>query len=498
MNRTIVSFAGVVVALAAVTGAATALAPAPDTATRPATQGTVARKPVERSTLLCPGVEGTDYASTTWTSYTPPGTGGTDDGTASLRPAQRSDGAGGTATGGGGKPVAPLTRPGTPVTADGGRTTPALTGTADGRLAPGWAAQATTTVDAGAGRGLLGTSCTAPGADFWFPGASTAAGRQDYVHLINPDPTAAVVDIELYDANGAVKTTGGDGITVPGGATVPVLLSTLAAGHAGDLTVHVAVRSGRVGADLQAMDAKAGGDWLPATAPPAADAVIPGIPADATSVRLIAYATGDNDADLKVQLLTPQGPITPAGHETLHVKSGMTTAVDLPSLTQGEPGSLRLTPTDRGGAPFVAAVRVTRGKGLNQETAFIPATAPVGARATAADNRAKGSTIALTAPTAAATVRISSSAGSGGGSPATTTVTVRPGTTVAVAPPAPAGLKGTFAVTVETLSGGPVHASRMLALPQDAVPAFTIQPLPDDGGTVAVPVARQDLTVLQR
>lgn len=51
-------------------------------------------------------------------------------------------------------------------------------------------------------------------------------------------------------------------------------------------------------------------------------------------------------------------------------------------------------------------------------------------------------------------------------------------------------------MTVERLSGGPVHASRMLALPQGGVPMFTIQSLPDDRGVVAVPEAGQDLSLL--
>ncbi len=66
---------------------------------------------------------------------------------------------------------------------------------------------------------------------------------------------------------------------------------------------------------------------------------MPGIPKDATSVRLIAFTPGDSDADLKVRLSSPTGMITPAGHETVHVKAGMTTAVDLGDVTRGDPGS---------------------------------------------------------------------------------------------------------------------------------------------------------------
>ncbi|MGG8406170.1 DUF5719 family protein, partial [Streptomyces sp. 12297] len=122
-----------------------------------------------------------------------------------------------------------------------------------------------------------------------------------------------------------------------------------------------------------------------------------------------------------------------------------------------------------------------------------------GCRATVADNRAAGVTLSLTAPAADATVKVTASPGTGGGSAATKTYTVKAGTTQAVKPPVPAGLKGSYALTVETVSGGPVHAARTLTLPHDdGVLMFTVQTLQDDHGTVAVPRATQDLSVLGR
>lgn len=112
----------------------------------------------------------------------------------------------------------------------------------------------------------------------------------------------------------------GDGITVRPRADEPVLLSTLATAKEADLTVHVRVRSGRVAAAVQALDDKRGGDWLAAAADPAASLVLPGIPEDATSVTLVAFTPGETDADLKLRLASPNGPITPAYNETLHVK----------------------------------------------------------------------------------------------------------------------------------------------------------------------------------
>ncbi|MFB7501054.1 DUF5719 family protein [Streptomyces sp. NPDC056161] len=501
MKRTTLSLIAGTAALAAVTGFATLETPAASGAAAPEA---AAQLPVERTSLLCPAPSLSDIAETSYTSFTPVTKGTKGDGKAELKPVteESADGTGDTGKGKGSKkdaePVLTPEAPGTPATGDtSGSDTPALAGTAEGKSAPGWTVQETTSIAAGTGRGLQGVTCTAADTEFWFPGVSTAADRTDYVHLTNPDDGAAVVDLDLYGKDGAIKSTVGEGITVPPHSSKPVLLSTLAGDAQSDLTLHVNVRSGRVGAAVQALDAKTGGDWLAAAGDPADTLVLPGIPKDATDVRLIAFTPSDSDADLKIRLASADGLITPAGNETLRVKAGMTTAADLGELTRGEAGSLVLMPGDQS-VPVIAALRVTRGKGDKQETAFIPATEPVGARATAVGNSAKGTTLSVTAPTAAAEIKVTASAGTEGGTPVTKSYRVKAGSTQDIEIPAPSGLKGTYALTVETVSGGPVYASRTLTDTQEGIPGFTVQTLPDDRGTVAVPRADQDLSVLQR
>jgi hypothetical protein len=499
VKRTTLSLIACATALAAVTGFAAVSAPDGSGAD---TAAPAARLPVERTSLLCPAPSSSDLAETAYTSFTPVTKGADEKGGATLTAAEQADATGDGKDGDKGekreKPVLQPKAPGTPVAGKtSGADTPALIGTAEGGHAPGWTVQQTTEVAAGTGRGVQGVNCGAPDTEFWFPGAGTATGRSDYVHLTNPDDSAAVVDIELYGKDGALKTTVGEGVTVPPHSSESILLSTLSEVKQTDLTVHVGVRSGRVGAAVQALDDKTGGDWLTAAADPASDLVLPGIPKDATAVRLVLFTPGGTDADLKVRLASPSGLITPAGHETVHVKAGMTTGVDLGEVTRGEAGSLVLTPTDRS-VPVVAAVRVVRGKGDERESAFIPASDPVGARATVADNRAKRTTLALSAPGEAAQVKVTASAGTEGGTPATKTYTIKAGTTQNVDAPVPAGLKGSYALTVETVSGGPVHASRILTGSDDDVAAFTVQTLPDDRGTVSVPNADEDLSVVQK
>lgn len=514
MKSTPLSLIAGVVALAAVTGFAALTVPGDEGA---AETKAAARLPVERSSLLCPEPSTSDLAETTYTSFTPAGKGGSEAGTAELEPADplpadeeapvdEEKGEEGEGKGGAdeakdkapdGKPVVSLKDLGRPATADTSKSgAPALVGTATGKFAPGWTAQQTTMAAAGGARGLLGVSCTAPDTDFWFPGASTGATRQDYVHLTNPDDTAAVADIELYGAEGPLESTAGEGITVPARSSVPMLISTLTGEAAENVTVHVTTRTGRVGAVVSAAEDEVGSDWLAASADPAGTQILPGIPADATSVRLVAFAPGEADADVRIQLLGKTGPLAPAGNATLHIKSQMTASVDLKDVTRGEPGSLRLSPADGSTTPVVAALRVVRGTGAKQEVAFIPATGPVGERASVADNRAKGSVLSLTAPGETAQVKVTASAGSEGGEAAVKTYTVKGGTTVEVTPQVPAGLKGGYALTVETGQGGPVHAARTLTIAEGGVGMFTVQTMPDDGGTVEVPTAEQDLSVL--
>ncbi|MDT3398893.1 DUF5719 family protein [Streptomyces sp. B1866] len=501
MNRTTLSLIGAAAGLVAVTGVAALTAPSSSSADGGGRSGgAAASAPVERSTLACPSPTSSEVGETTYTGYTPGARGAAGWGTARLLPLGAPPGDGGRGGRASGGAVVPLTEPGKPVTATVNRSdAPALAGTADGGLAPGWTVQQTTRVDAGSGRGLQGLTCAPPDTEFWFPGASTAAARQDYAHLTNPDDRPAVVDLELYGADGRLDTPTGESVTVPARSSVPVLLSTLTTERTADLTLHVLARAGRVAAAVQAADARQGGDWLTASAAPATGAVLPGIPADATSVRLVLFAPRAADADLKVRLAGPTGSFTPAGHGTVHVKSGMTTAVDLGDVTRGEAGSLVLTPDAGEGAAgqVVAALQVTRGRPGRQETAFIPAAAPVERRATAADNRAAGgSALSLAAPERSATVRVTASEGSAGGTAVSRTYTVKAGATLAVAPPRPASGRGAYALTVERIAGGPLYASRTLAESHGGVPMFTVQTLPDDRGTVAVPDTERDLSLL--
>ncbi|WP_308294285.1 DUF5719 family protein [Streptomyces sp. ST2-7A] len=542
------SLLAVGVALAAVTGLA-GLGSDP-AAPRPA--GESSRAPVERTTLVCPQPTRGEGATTWYTAFTPASEGPADGpaGAAGLTPApahrigddpaedpdaedpdaeeeaedpdaeedaEEDDAAEDADAGedadtddteqGSDAPAADevltLEEPGTPV-ADStkGADAPALAGTASGRLAPGWTVQQTTRVPTGAGRGLLGTACQTPDTNFWFAGASTVDTRTDYVHLTNPDDSATVVDIELYGAEGRLENLFDEGVTLPPNRSVPVRLSTLTASAETNLVVHVTARSGRIGAQIEAIDEQLGTDWLPAgTAPDAGPApiVLPGIPEDAETVRLVALNPGDTDITFGVRFVGPSATITPAGNESVHLRSNLLESVDLGDVTRGEAGALLLLPPEGvERAPVIAGLRVTRGEGDEQEMAFVSGTAPLERRASAAGNTDKGTELFLTAPGEEVRVTVTLSPGSEGGAASTETHTVAAGTTLAVTPGAADDLEGRYALTVERTGGGPLYAARSLTMTTRDIPMFTTQSLPDDRSTVQVPETGRDLGVLTR
>ena len=464
-----------------------------------AAPGKTVRTAVQHSSLLCPpplqSLTGTTgYSLAVPGAQSGSGAGGTDSGTgtATLGALPATGASASTAAP---KALAKQTQVGGSTTAKAaaGDKAVALLGTADGSVAPGFTVQQTTT---GPNKALSGTACGAPGTDFWFAGGDSLKGSVDYLELTNAESTVADVDVQIFGTDGEVDNPQASNISVPADGTSSLLLSTLLSpgASASDLAMHVLVRSGRVGAALHADSGAAkGADWVPTTTLDDSQ-VIPGLPGDLTDAVLVLSVPGQTDADLKVQLASQDGWITPAGHETVHAKSGMTTVVDLGALTHGQPATMRLTPSDpKQAVPFVAGIQVVRGKSTKSgaDTGYLAGSTPIGQRATAAGNANGDSSLLLTATGKAAVVKVSEIGATG--TPTTQNVSIRAGATVLAALKGPSG---SYAVTVEPVSGGPVYAARMIGRTSGGVPTFTIQQLPDDRSTVQIPRAVQDDAIL--
>ncbi|NYI06155.1 DUF5719 family protein [Allostreptomyces psammosilenae] len=479
MNRTSIVLGAVAVALALIGGLAFATTPE----TGPTGEGGQ-QVPVRRTTALCPQVFHQEDATTTYTAFAPPSEGTGDEGTGTLSDMGVTE------------PRAELAEPGTPAStsSDKGDAAPVL-GQGEGRFAPGFALQETTSVSGDDGH-LAGSGCAAPGSSFWFVGAATVDGRSDYLHLANAETeTPAVVDVELYGPDGPVEATGARNITVTPGASVPLLLSSFTEQKIEGLAVHVQVRSGRVSAQLHDDGGADGADWLPPAGDPAGTVLVPGLPGDATKIQLTVATTGEQEAELAVQISGKGGLFTPAGTERISVPANGSTTVDLGDITAGDASAILLTPAEGAEAvPVVAGLRVLRGGDDGRDSAYSASSPALGETASVSGNIPGASTVYLTAPGEAATVRLT--AYPDGAEPATAEVEVPAGATVAVAPPEVPG-DATFGLTVEPLSGGPVHAARQLTGGGDEAWKTTVQTVATQPTTVLMPQTRPDWTVVQ-
>lgn len=485
MNRRTLALPAVAVALAAVVGVSAAGRPA----TAPeATAGRAERVPVRHTDTVC--AQSAVPGDTPVLDAYAPG------------PVKGSEaGKGRTALQGltGGTTYPGPTSPGGSAHAALKKGAASVVASAEDGLAPGFTLQQTGTVASGTGRGLSGLACPQPGTSFWFSGASLAGQRSDTVTVVNTGAETATVDIDLFGPDGAVSADSGKGIPLDPGKSEQIPLDSLTKEKPGDLAVHVSSRSGRVAATLQAVDGENGSDWLPVAAA-GTDLVVPGIPGDSGDVRLIVSNPGRDDTTLAIRVAGKSGTLTPAGHDTIDVPGGATAGVDLGNIAHGEASALILTPAP--GAPaatVTAGARVQRGSAGNRDTAFLASSAPVGERADAAGNVPGKSTLYLTAPGKSPSVVEVEAAGGAG-----KRVTVPGGSTVGLPVPAPAGAaagKGKkggdpFGISLTTVSGGPVHAARMIADKRGGVSMFTVQPLGDDRSQVTRPAAREDDTVL--
>ena len=501
ISRTTQSLLGAVGVLVIAVGVAEAHPPTGQAAV----SGKTVRTAVQNTALVCPpplqGSGGTVYSlavpgSTSATSTT---------GSAALGPLGAAAGTANPSASAApsGSPSSSGTQALAQQTAIGGSTTakavsgdkaPALAATADGATAPGFTVQQTTT---GGDHTLSGTQCTAPGTDFWFAGSDSDKGSSDYIELTNTEDTASDADIHIFNGAGEVENAQAANLNIPADGTLSLSLASLLSPFNSNtsLVVHVVVHTGRIAAALHAQSGN-GNDWLPATTPGTSE-IIPGLPGDLSDATLVVANTGATDADLNVHLASQGGLIVPAGHESIDVKAGTVTSVDLGAITHGEPAALELTPapgTGQAPVPVIAGIQVVRGGNGSTDTGYLAGVPPIGQRATTAGNATGDSTLLLSAGSTAATVKVSS-IGSGGGTPTVQNVSIPAGATVSLTPKAPSA-GGTFAVTVEPVSGGPVYAARMISRKSGSSLGFTIQQLSDDHSTVEIPHVVQDGSVL--
>ena len=346
--------------------------------------------------------------------------------------------------------------------------------TATGTMAQTMEAEETT------GAGLASVRCGEPGSDLWFVGPGQQGGAaQIQLDLMNIDPLPASVDVSIITDAGQVQADGDTGITVPPHQTVTEALSSLA-GNASVVAIEVRTSIGRVAADVSESSSHGGtASWLPSTAPPSTQLVIPGVPPSGGPAGLYIVVPGSANARIKVVSITPQGQHQPFGTQSVDLPGDSASYVPLTPL--GGTAALELTAN----VPVTAAVLVP-GSGLG---AFATATAPISEQAVVAGNTA-GATVVLSAPAAQARVRLTEITAT----PGTTSsqiVTVQTGHTLTVPATPPKGAKpgSAFAIVITPLAGsGPLYAARVATQGQNTV--VSIVPAVSALTTIILPPAR--------
>jgi Family of unknown function (DUF5719) len=350
----------------------------------------------------------------------------------------------------------------------------------------GWSVTATGTMaqameaEEATGSGLANVRCGEPGSDIWFVGPGKLNGAaQIQLDLMNIDALAASVDVSIITDAGPAQADDDTGITVPPHQTVTESLSS-AAGGSSVVAIEVRTSIGRVAANVSESSSNGGtATWLPIAAAPSTQLVIPGVPPSSSSAGLFIVAPGGSSARVSVLAITPQGPYRPFGTQTIDLPPDSASYVALTPLG-GSASALELTAN----VPVTAAVLVP-GSALG---AFTAATAPISEQAVVAGNTSgsgPAATIVLSAPAAAASVRLteitaapaagtgaSAASPTGPGATGSQVVSVRAGHTLTAQAAAPRGAKrgAAFAIVITPLAGsGPLYAARVETQGQSTV-----------------------------
>jgi len=361
------------------------------------------------------------------------------------------------------------------------------------KAAQGWSVAGNETMAQGLeaeltqGSGLATVRCAEPGSDLWFLGPGQLnGGSQVRLDLMNVDSTAASVDVTAINDGGQVQAGNDNGITVPPHQTVTVSLSATAHGSS-VLAIEVHTSMGRVAADVSA-ESHGATSWLPGTASPSTQLVIPGVPPSGSTAGLFVADPGTSTAKVTVTAITPQGRIRPFGSQSVDLPGQSASYVALSPLG-GTTAALQITSN----VPVVAAVLVP-GSGPGVLTS---ATAPISEQAIVAGNTSGGgmaASVVLSAPGAAARVRLTEIAPAGQGGTSVTAsqvVLVKAGRTLAAPVTAPKGARhgSAFAVVITPLAGsGPVYAARVET--QDHSTVVSIIPAASALTTISLPPVR--------
>jgi hypothetical protein len=296
------------------------------------------------------------------------------------------------------------------------------------------------------------------------------------------------VDLLVYGVKGAVDAPAGSGIVLAPSSRRQVRLDTLAPNQA-VTAVHVIARSGRIG--VSGLDQQTNGliplgmSLLSATQP-GTRVVIPNIPSPVRSA-VLELLSPDADTTVTLTLLTDDGPISPAGLDTVDLSAGKVTVVDLTEALAGLPAGLVVTADTE----VVAGVEVRTGEGADLKEKDATAGSPQLTRPAVVVGLAKNQLdhrVIVAAPDLAAVVRFELFV-PGTTAPVWTQVVPIPHGSVRRAVIPVTTLTPTSILVITPISGGPVFAGRQVIERGARGPMIALAPIYPTRATTLVPVA---------
>jgi hypothetical protein len=438
---------GGTVAAAQLTGSTATKPPAPPSVTAPVTD----------TTLVCPYLSGLAAGSTTVT------TGVVADVARALSPPSTSTGSVKTTLLRGAKSQATAVRPAPGLKLTSGATTDGtLAVRATGSVAATVVADQVTLTSAGRFRALSSARCTSPSADWWFAGADGRVGYSDRLFLANPSATGAEVTVSVWSSKGQLTPPRLASLPIPARTSAVVTVPSVAP-DAATLALHVHATSGAVTAAVFDQRIKgvdpAGSDWIPATQPPANRLVVPGFPAGAGPRSLVLADPGPLDATVGVRIVSTSGSFAPSAIGQIVVHPGQTRIVDLTKALAGATGAVMVQADQPVVAQGLAVTTAAGGSPDLQWEAATPALTGPGAFADGSEPDGGHTTLLVTAPGGAATIRIAGL----GGQPART-VNIAAGHSITTDITTLTGRNAAISGAVVTpIGSAPVYVTRVMS-----------------------------------
>jgi hypothetical protein len=460
-------------------------------------EGPSSIQPIRSSTLLCPEPgTGGDLAVRVSAAVIPGQVGQTDGpGSATLQtlPGQESA-------------SAQMSAPGDQAQIDStGDRLPPVLARAAGSLAPGFVADQWGRDTRGRGRGLASTACAAPASEYWFVGGGAVAGRVTRALLVNPDETAAIVDVIVYGTDGILDAPAGRGLVVPPQSRINVRLDVLVPGESAT-ALQVIARTGRIGAsvnDIQQSGLDAvGTDWIPPAAAPATRVYVPGVLPQAGARVLSLVSPTENEAIVRIRLITPQGTFAPVERAEVRVPAQSVVTIDMSPVLEGLPATLELTADE----PIVAGMRqFFGGRRVQNETSFTAGAQPFTTAAAVSGLPVRASTdvrVMVTAPTEDVEVEFAALAYRGDDDPselvALRTVRVSAGEVRFIRLQPPRGAQWFTAVATPAPGSGPMLIAHRIREQSNFGDLVTGYPWPPLRTEVSIPFASEDVGITVR